>query len=120
GGPTLAMKTDAAFSLVSNAKVAADTTTFLSRIEPVFPGLGTRWNGKATSSLPHLDANFLCSYSYWKVGQYAKIGGYEKVRQGNVFFAGEHTSQNFQGFMEGGASEGVRAGNEVLTSLGKR
>ena len=36
-----------------------------------------------------------------------------------MFFAGEHTSIDFQGFMEGGASEGVRAANEVLLALGK-
>jgi monoamine oxidase len=120
GSPTLAMNADTAFSLVSSAKVKTDATTFLSRVEPVFPGLSARWNGKATSSIPHLDANTLCSYSYWRVGQSTSIAGYERARQGNVFFAGEHTSLDFQGFMEGGASEGVRAANEVLTALGKR
>jgi monoamine oxidase len=41
------------------------------------------------------------------------------MRQGNVHFAGEHCSINFQGYMEGGASEGVRAANEVLADLKK-
>jgi monoamine oxidase len=36
------------------------------------------------------------------------------VRQGNIHFAGEHCSINFQGFMEGGAQEGVRAADEIL------
>ncbi len=31
--------------------------------------------------------------------------------------AGEHCSQDFQGFMEGGASEGVRAAGEILTDI---
>jgi monoamine oxidase len=30
-------------------------------------------------------------------------------------FAGEHCSQSFQGFMEGGAEEGARAANEILS-----
>jgi monoamine oxidase len=34
-------------------------------------------------------------------------------------FAGEHCSQDFQGFMEGGASEGIRAANEILGDLKK-
>jgi monoamine oxidase len=34
---------------------------------------------------------------------------------GNIHFAGEHCSINFQGFMEGGVEEGVRAANEILT-----
>jgi monoamine oxidase len=120
GSPTLATNANTAFSTATSNKVQADASTFLTRIEPVFPGLTSAWNGKATSSLPHLDSNMLCSYSYFRKGQYTSFGGYEKVRQGNVFFAGEHTSQDFQGFMEGGASEGVRAANEVLTSLGKK
>jgi monoamine oxidase len=64
-----------------------------------------------------IDPNLLCSYSYWKVGQYHTIGGYEGLRQGNVHFAGEHCSQDFQGYMEGGASTGVAAANEVLADL---
>jgi monoamine oxidase len=60
----------------------------------------------------------LGSYSYWKVGQYTQFSGYEKARQpfpnGRCHFAGEHCSQNFQGYMEGGAEEGQRAANEIL------
>jgi monoamine oxidase len=56
----------------------------------------------------------LGSYSCFLVGQYTTIAGYEKVRQGNIHFAGEHCSFNFQGYMEGGAEEGKRAANEVL------
>ena len=51
-----------------------------------------------------------CSYSYWKVGQYTSFSGYEGVPQGNIHFAGEHCSQDFQGFMEGGASGGHSRG----------
>jgi monoamine oxidase len=36
------------------------------------------------------------------------------VPQGAIHFAGEHTSQDFQGFMEGGAAEGVRAAKEII------
>jgi monoamine oxidase len=90
---------------------------FLDQLEPVFPGIRARWNGKATLSNPTLDPNLLCSYSYWKPGQYHTFSGYEGVRQGNIHFAGEHCSQDFQGYMEGGASEGVRAAGEILADL---
>ena len=56
--------------------------------------------------------------SYWRRGQYQTVAGYEGVPQGNVFFAGEHTSLEYQGFMEGGASEGIRAAREILATLG--
>jgi monoamine oxidase len=41
------------------------------------------------------------------------------MRQGNIHFAGEHCSINFQGFMEGGAQEGQRAAAEILGDLKK-
>src|SRR5947209_8778330 len=102
----------------TNPQVAAYAKTFLQQIEPVFQGITSKWNGRATLSVPALDPNLNCSYSYWKVGQYHTFSGYEKARQpfpnGPIHFAGEHCSQNFQGFMEGGASEGVRAAGEIL------
>jgi monoamine oxidase len=51
------------------------------------------------------------------VGQYTAFAGYEGVAQGAIHFAGEHCSQDFQGFMEGGASEGGRAALEVFHAL---
>src|SRR5438876_518767 len=105
-------------SAATNPQVTAYAETFLKQIEPVYPGIGGMWNGLATLSVPALDPNLNCSYSYWKVGQYHGFGGYEKARQpfpnGPIHFAGEHCSQDFQVFMEGGASEGARAANEIL------
>ncbi len=102
-----------------NPQVTAFAQQLLTQMEPIFPGITKQWNGKAMLSTPFTDPNFLCSYSYWKPGQYTGFSGYEQVRQGNIHFAGEHCSINFQGFMEGGASEGIRAGNEILTDLKK-
>ncbi len=78
------------------------------------------WNGTglATLSYPAGDPNKLGSYACYKVGQYTPFSGYEKVAQGNIRFAGEHCSINYQGYMEGGAREGIRAANEVLSAYG--
>jgi monoamine oxidase len=103
----------------NNPQVATYTQQFLSQLEPIFPGITGQWNGKAILSTPFTDPNFLCSYSYWKPGQYTGFSGYEGVRQGNIHFAGEQCSINFQGFMEGGAQEGQRAANEILSVLKK-
>jgi len=89
--------------------------TFLTQIEPVFPGITMQWNGRATLDAPLTNPYLLGSYSYWKVGQYTSFSGYEGVRQGRCHFAGEHCSTNFQGYMEGGAEEGARAANEILS-----
>ena len=56
----------------------------------------------------------MASYSCWLVGQYTTIAGHEARVQGRVHFAGEHTSVDYQGFMEGGAESGFRAADEIL------
>jgi len=106
------------YSAATNPQVTAYAMTFLKQLEPVYTGITAFWNGRATLSVPALDPNLNCSYSYWRVGQYHTFSGYEKARQpfpnGPIHFAGEHCSQDFQGFMEGGASEGVRAASEIV------
>ena len=118
GGFADAMSSNVGFATASSARVRQDAQRFLGQAEPVFPGIGAVWNGLAAHGLPHLDPNMKCSYSYFKTGQYETIAGYERVRQGNVFFAGEHCSFDFQGFMEGGASEGERAAADMLATIG--
>jgi len=88
---------------------------FLQQLSPVFPGIAGAWNGRATLDVPWRSPYLLGSYAYWKVGQYTGFSGSEKERSGNCHFAGEHCSQDFQGYMEGGASEGMRAANEILS-----
>jgi monoamine oxidase len=105
------------YATAANGKVGTLARRFLGQLEPVFPGISSRWNGRATLSTPMLDPNLNCSYSYWKVGQYVGFSGWEGLREGPIHFAGEHCSQDFQGYMEGGASEGVRAAGEILADL---
>ncbi len=104
GSVTDAMKTTSPFATATDAKVQQDAQRGLTQLSSVYPGLA--WNGLVTQSLPHRSNLFGASYSYWKVGQYTAFSGYEGVPQGGVYFCGEHTSQDFQGFMEGGATTG--------------
>jgi monoamine oxidase len=109
-----------AFDTADNGGVAKLAGGLVSQLDQIFPGVKPLWNGKSTLSIPHLDPNFGLSYAFWKVGQYQKFAGYERAPQKNCFFGGEHTSVNFQGFMEGGAAEGVRAANEILAAVKKK
>lgn len=106
------------FATTASAGTLGKTVTslakqFLSQYEPILPGITSRWNGKATASLWHQNPYSLGAYSYWKPGYCQTYSGYESVAQGNVHFAGEYISNDFQGYIEGGATEGVRAANEV-------
>lgn len=91
---------------------------FLDQLEILWPGVSAHYNGLAMLSYPTGDPNLRGSYSTYKVGQYTAFAGYEPVPQGRIHFAGEHTSYNFQGFMEGGAQSGIRAAKEVIAAIG--
>jgi monoamine oxidase len=90
---------------------------FLAQLEPVLPGATKAWNGKATvdfwTGYPWTKG----SYSFWKVGQYQRFAGMEGRRQGNCLFAGEHTSIDFQGYLNGAVETGQRAAGEILADL---
>ncbi len=99
-------------------QVREQVEKFFAQLDQIWPGVSQHWNGKATFGNAQADPNILASYSTWLVGQCTTIAGYEKVRQGRVHFAGEHTSIEYQGFMEGGASSGVVAAHEILRDYG--
>ncbi len=90
---------------------------FLAQIEPVLPGLSAQWNGRATIDFWTGYKWTRGSYSYWKVGQYTRFAGVERETEGNCFFAGEHTSVDFQGYLNGAVDSGQQAASNLLTSL---
>ncbi len=108
--------TPAPYLNASTPSVAGYAKVFAQTYDKPFPGSADLWNGRAILSTPFRDPNLLLSYSYWRVGQYTSFAGYEGVAQGLIHFAGEHCSLNFQGFMEGAAEEGQRAGLEVVNA----
>ena len=108
-----------AFTTESSPQTVDWASTFLQQLAPVLPrGSGTVWNGKVAMSAWHVNPYSWGAYSYWPVGYCHLYAGYERVRQGAVHFAGEHCSVDFQGYMEGGATEGQRAAVEVLGDYG--
>lgn len=93
---------------------AAATTRFLGQIEPLLPGLSARWTGLSTIDCWPGSPYTRGSYSYYKPGQYTTFAGIEGEAEGRIRFAGEHTSLDFQGYMEGAVVTGERAAQEIL------
>jgi monoamine oxidase len=93
---------------------------FLGQIEPVLPGITRRWNGKAAIDFWPGYRWAKGSYSYWKVGQYTRFAGMEYARQGNCHFCGEHTSIDFQGYLNGAVETGERVAADILADFKKR
>jgi monoamine oxidase len=96
---------------------ASRAKQFLAQIEPVLPGATKAWNGRASLDFWPAYPWTKGSYSYWKVGQYQRFAGMEGRRQGNCLFAGEHTSIDFQGYLNGAVETGQRAAEEILADL---
>lgn len=115
GSVTDSMRTRSPFATAADALVRADAVDGLGELAPVYPGL--RWNGKATQSLWHKAPLFNASYSFYKPGQYTTFAGYEGEPQGGVYFCGEHTSLDYQGFMEGGAFTGEETGKALKRAI---
>jgi monoamine oxidase len=90
---------------------------FLTKIEPVLPGVSAKWNGRATIDWWPGNPWTKGSYSYWKVGQYTKFAGAEGARSGNCHFAGEHTSIEAQGYLNGAVESGERVTSEILADI---
>jgi monoamine oxidase len=89
----------------------------LDDVEAIFPG--TRATYVAGSAVrmhwptyPHSKGSYAC----YKPGQWS-FWSTEGERVGNLHFCGEHTSLDFQGYMEGAAETGARAAGEILETL---
>jgi monoamine oxidase len=90
---------------------------FLDQLEPVIPGAKAAWDGRATVDHWPSYQWTLGSYSYYRVGQYQAFGGAESEPEGAVHFCGEHTTQDFQGYLNGAVFTGMRAAAEVLDAV---
>jgi monoamine oxidase len=104
----------AALTDTSPAGVEAAAKAFLAQLEPILPGISATWTGRAMLSAPAADPLQLGSVSCHRVGQYTSFRGVEGERSGNCHFAGEHTSLDYQGTMEGAAAEGIRCALEII------
>jgi monoamine oxidase len=93
------------------------TREFLDKLKHVLPDCEIHWNGLST--VDHWLTNQWSkgAYSYWKVGQFTKFAGIPGEREGNIFFAGEHTSIKYPGYLNGAVETGERAANEVISDL---
>lgn len=97
---------------------ASHARRFLAQLEPVLPGATGQWDGRAT--LDHWPSYpwSLGSYSYYKPGQYTAFGASEEEISGACHFAGEHTTQDYQGYLQGAVFSGQRAAAEVIDAIG--
>jgi monoamine oxidase len=102
------------------AAPSADVDWLLKQIEHVFPGTKASFTGVAYEDHWALDPWVRGAYSYYAVGQAASYGELAGAREGNIHFAGEHTSIANEGFLDGAVETGERAAQQVLRRLGHK
>ncbi len=88
------------------------------QLEQIFPGIfevsianlaqRTYWTGELYQR---------GSYACYLVGQWTQMYGVEKERVGNLFFAGEHCSEDYQACMEGGCETAEVVAWQILNDL---
>lgn len=86
---------------------------FLASIEQVLPGCTAAYNGLAYYNAGVIDPHILGAWSNYLIGQYTQFSGVEPLPEGNIQFAGEHTSLDYQGYMEGGVVTGERVADAL-------
>ncbi|WP_160165553.1 flavin monoamine oxidase family protein [Conexibacter woesei] len=118
GGP-LAAAAQIAQPYASNAEpqVARRAQQIVAQLDRLWPGAAEAFTGRATLTSPTSDPFLGASYSCRLVGQHTGFDGRERTPEGPFHFAGEQLSPQFQRFMEGAASEGMRAAREVLEAV---
>lgn len=89
---------------------------FRDELDRVFPGVAGKFDGRrAVMNWPEYKFT-RGSYTCPLIGQYTtllKVAG-EPELGGRLLFAGEHTSGDFSGFMNGAVQSGNRAAKEIL------
>ena len=118
--------TEGGITLYSGGKLGLDAgkgtiQEAVQRLMPGFnkayPGSSAERNGKEARmhwpTFPWTKA----SYSAYKPGQWTTIAGAEGLPVGNLFFAGEHCSYDFQGYMNGAAQTGADTAKAVMAKV---
>jgi monoamine oxidase len=85
----------------------------LADLERALPGVTASWNGRAIRNAWERNPWSLGSYALFKPGQYTAFNGILHEPEGHVHFAGEQTSEEWQGYLNGAVESGQRAAREV-------
>jgi monoamine oxidase len=97
---------------------ARDVRWALRQIDHVFPGTSAAYTGRAYEDHWARDRWVHGAYSYYRVGQAASYGELAGAADGRFMFAGEHTSIDNIGFLDGAVETGERAARQLFRRIG--
>jgi monoamine oxidase len=96
---------------------AADAAWALREIDNVFPGTSAAYTGRSYEDHWALDPWVRGAYSYYRVGQATSYPTLNQAPEGPYLFAGEQTSSENIGFLDGAVETGEDAARALLRLL---
>jgi monoamine oxidase len=111
---------EAGYTVFLGGKSGAEATSdsqpeYMRNLESIFKGI--EFNERKSvfnwSTYPFVQGGYSC----YKKGQWMTISGNEATAVGNMHFAGEHCSVDFQGYMNGGAETGRLAATAIIQAI---
>jgi monoamine oxidase len=98
---------------LGSGSVQSKVNQYLPLLNQIFPGAQAKYNGNAERFHWPTYPFTLGSYACYTPGQWTSIGGAEIEAVDQLYFAGEHCSADFQGYMNGGAETGRKAARAI-------
>ncbi|MCC3160621.1 FAD-dependent oxidoreductase [Hymenobacter sp. 15J16-1T3B] len=95
----------------------SQVSRYLPVLEAAWPSARGRYNGRVERMHWPTHPFTLASYACYRPGQYTRIAGAEGRSVGNLYFAGEHCSAWYQGYMNGAAETGRMAAEGIQKAL---
>ncbi|MDP9080801.1 MAG: FAD-dependent oxidoreductase [Bacteroidota bacterium] len=93
------------------------TGEVISSVNTIYPGMDKAFNHRTKKFCWVSNPYSKAAYSSFKAGQWSTLAGWEGVPVEQIYFAGEHVSREFQGYMNGGAQTGKAAVELMMKSI---
>ena len=93
------------------------TERWLGGAEKIYPGVKGAYNGRISKFCWSVNPLAGGSYTCYRKGQWSEFFGVDGEPVGNILFAGEHCSLEFQGYMNGAIETGLQAAQAVISRM---
>lgn len=101
---------------MGNGTAQSQLTHYMPGLNAIFPGIQAKFNGNVQRFHWPTHPFTMASYAAYRTGQWEAFAGAEGEQEENVYFCGEHTSIESQGYMEGAAETGRSVAEAIAAS----
>ena len=105
---------------LGGGSAASQLGNYLPSLDAIWPGTAAGYNGQVYRMHWPTHPHTLASYGCYRPGQWTTIAGNEIRRTGKIYYAGEHCSLEYQGYMNGAAETGRIAAEQIIAGQGAR